>query len=194
MYAIVDIAGQQFKVEKDMKLYVHRLEVEEGKKVSFDRVLLIDTGDKVSVGDPLVKGATVNAKVLSHLKGDKVLVFKKKRRKGFKKLNGHRQYMTEIQIEGISEKAGAARKEAPAAKQEAPSAKKEEAPKTKTAAEKKPAAKASAAKAGKTKQPAAKATTAKKPAAKATASKAAAAKKPAAKKAAPKKESGDKAE
>lgn len=172
MYAIVDIAGQQFKVEKDQKLYVHRLEVEEGKKVSFDRVLLIDTGDKVSVGDPLVKGATVNAKVLSHLKGDKVLVFKKKRRKGYKKLNGHRQYMTEIQIEGISEKAAAAKKEAPAAK-------KEEAPKTKTAAEKKPAAKA---------------TTAKKPAAKATASKTAAAKKPAAKKAAPKKESGDKAE
>ena len=176
MYAIVDIAGQQFKVEKDQKLFVHRLEVEEGKKVSFDKVLLLDTGKKVTVGDPVVKGASVDAKVISHMKADKVLVFKKKRRKGYKKLNGHRQYMTQIQIEGISEKAAAAKKEAPAAKA-AP----------KEAAEKKPAAK----------KPAAKATTAKKPAAKATASKTSAAKKPAAKKpaakAAPKKESGDKA-
>ena len=188
MYAIVDIAGQQFKVEKDQKLYVHRLEVEEGKKVNFDKVLLIDTGTKVSVGAPLVKGASVDAKVISHLKGDKVLVFKKKRRKGFKKLNGHRQYLTEIQIEGISEKAGAAKKEAPAAKKEdTPKAKASET--TKPAAEKKPAAKASEAK-----KPAAE----KKPAAKATAGKTAAAKKPAAKKpaakSAPKKESGDKAE
>ena len=104
MYAIVDIAGQQFKVEKDQKLFVHRLEVEEGKKVSFDKVLLIDTGSKISVGDPVVKGATVGAKVIAHMKGDKVLVFKKKRRKGYQKLNGHRQYMTQIQIEAISEK------------------------------------------------------------------------------------------
>ena len=175
MYAIVDIAGQQFKVEKDQKLYVHRLEVEEGKKVSFDKVLLIDTGKKVTVGDPVVKGASVDAKVISHLKGDKVLVFKKKRRKGYKKLNGHRQYLTQIQIEGISEKAGAAKKEAPAAK-------KEEAPVAKTTAAKKPAAK----------KPAAKATSAKTPAAKKPAAKKPAAKKPAAK-AAPKKESGDKA-
>jgi large subunit ribosomal protein L21 len=181
MYAIVDIAGQQFKVEKDQKLFVHRLEVEEGKKVSFDKVLLLDTGIKVTVGDPVVKGASVDAKVISHMKGDKVLVFKKKRRKGYKKLNGHRQYLTQIQIEGISEKAAAAKKEAPAAKA-AP----------KEAAEKKPAAKKPAAKAT-----TAKATTAKKPAAKASASKTSAAKKPAAKKpaakAAPKKESGDKA-
>ena len=105
MYAIVDIAGQQFKVEKDQKLYVHRLEGEEGKKVSFDKVLLIDTGSKVTVGDPVVKGAAVAAKIVSHVKGDKVLVFKKKRRKGYQKLNGHRQYLTQIQIEGISEKA-----------------------------------------------------------------------------------------
>ena len=103
MYAIVDIAGQQFKVEKDQKLYVHRLEVEEGKKVSFQKVLLIDTGNKVSVGNPVVKGASVDAKVISHMKADKVLVFKKKRRKGYQKLNGHRQYMTQIQIESISE-------------------------------------------------------------------------------------------
>ena len=173
MYAIVDIAGQQFKVEKDQKLYVHRLEVEEGKKVSFDKVLLIDTGKKVSVGDPVVKGASVDAKVISHLKGDKVLVFKKKRRKGYKKLNGHRQYLTQIQIEGISEKAAAAKKEAPAAK-------KEEAPVAKAAAEKPPKDLSAA------KKPAAKAATAKKPAAKTTAAKKPAAKKPAAK-AAPKK-------
>jgi len=188
MYAIVDIAGQQFKVEKDQKLYVHRLEVEEGKKVSFDKVLLIDTGNKVSVGDPVVKGASVDAKVISHLKGDKVLVFKKKRRKGYKKLNGHRQYLTQIQIEGISEKAAAAKKEAPATKkEEAPAAEKKPAPKTTSA--KKPAAKTTG-----TKSTAAE----KKPAAKTTATKSAAAeKKPAAKKpaakAAPKKSSGDKA-
>jgi large subunit ribosomal protein L21 len=183
MYAIVDIAGQQFKVEKDQKLYVHRLEVEEGKKVSFDKVLLIDSGSKVSVGDPVVKGASVDAKVISHMKGDKVLVFKKKRRKGYQKLNGHRQYMTQIQIEAISEKGATAKKEAPAAKkEEAPAAK--AAPKA--AAEKKPAAKA-APKAAAAKKPAAKTT-----AAKTTATKKPAAKKPAAK-AAPKKESGDKA-
>jgi len=193
MYAIVDIAGQQFKVEKDQKLYVHRLEVEEGKKVSFQKVLLIDTGNKVSVGDPVVKGASVDAKVISHMKGDKVLVFKKKRRKGYQKLNGHRQYLTQIQIEAILEKGATPKKETAAAK-------KEEAPVAKTAAAKKPAAKA-APKAAAAKKPAAKAapkaTATKKPAAKTTAAKATAAKKPAAKKpaakAAPKKESGDKA-
>ena len=212
MYAIVDIAGQQFKVEKDQKLYVHRLEVEEGKKVSFDKVLLIDTGNKVSVGDPVVKGASVDAKVISHMKGDKVLVFKKKRRKGYQKLNGHRQYMTQIQIEAISEKGSTAKKEAtPAAKkEEAPAAKAAAAKKpaakaaaAKTSAAKKPAAKKPAAKAAPAKKPAAKATAEKKPAAKTTAAKkpaakTSAAKKPAAKKpaakAAPKKESGDKAE
>ena len=184
MYAIVDIAGQQFKVEKDQKLFVHRLEVEEGKKVSFDKVLLIDTGNKVSVGDPVVKGASVDAKVISHMKGDKVLVFKKKRRKGYEKLNGHRQYLTQIQIEAISEKGAPAKKEAPAAK-------KEETPAAKTTA-KKPAATKAAPKATAEKPAAAKKPAAKKPAAKATAAKKPAAKKPAAK-AAPKKKSGDKA-
>jgi large subunit ribosomal protein L21 len=101
MYAIVDIAGQQFKVEKDKKIYVHRLEGEEGEQVSFDRVLLIDNDGKVKVGTPVVKNAQVTAKILSHMKGDKVLVFKKKRRKGYQKMNGHRQYMTHIQIEEI---------------------------------------------------------------------------------------------
>jgi large subunit ribosomal protein L21 len=105
MYAIVNIAGQQFKVEKDQKLYVHRIEGEEGKMVSFDQVLLIDTGSRISVGNPVVKGAAVSAKILAHVKGDKVLVFKKKKRKGYKKLNGHRQFLTQIQIESISEKA-----------------------------------------------------------------------------------------
>ena len=174
MYAIVDIAGQQFKVEKDQKLFVHRLEVEEGKKVSFDKVLLIDTGSKVSVGDPVVKGASVDAKVISHMKGDKVLVFKKKRRKGYQKLNGHRQYMTQIQIEGILEKGAAAKKEteakAPAAKKPAakaaPKAAAEKKPAAKKPAAKKPAAKA-APKATAEKKPAAKKPAAKKPAAKA---------------------------
>ncbi len=101
MYAIVEIAGQQFKVEKDNKIYVHRLAAEEGSNVDFDKVLLVDNDGKVTVGTPLVKGAKVTAKVLSHLKGDKVQVFKKKRRKGYKVLNGHRQYLTQIQVETI---------------------------------------------------------------------------------------------
>ncbi|MBE2245775.1 MAG: 50S ribosomal protein L21 [Candidatus Competibacteraceae bacterium] len=104
MYAIVDIAGQQFKVEKNQELYVHRLEGKEGGKVEFDRVLLIDQEGKVTVGAPNIDGAKVNARILTHLKGDKVLVFKKKRRKGYQKLNGHRQCLTKIQIENISAK------------------------------------------------------------------------------------------
>lgn len=101
MYAIVDIAGQQFKVEKDQKVYVHRLEAKEGEKVVFDNVLLVDNKGKVSVGTPKVEGVKVSAKVLSHLKDDKVIVFKKKRRKGYQKSNGHRQQLTQIQIESI---------------------------------------------------------------------------------------------
>jgi large subunit ribosomal protein L21 len=120
MYAIVEIAGQQFKVAKDQKVFVHRLEEKEGSKVSFDKVLLLDDG-KVTIGAPVIENAVVTAKVLSHLKGDKVIVFKKKRRKGFKKKNGHRQYLSEIQIEGISTKAPAKKA---AAKTEAPKAEK----------------------------------------------------------------------
>ena len=101
MYAIVDIAGQQFRVEKDQKVYVHRLETEEGTDFELDQVLLVDDEGTVKVGNPVVEGAKVSAKVLSHLKGDKVLVFKKKRRKGYQKLNGHRQYVTQIQIQDI---------------------------------------------------------------------------------------------
>ena len=102
MYAIVQIAGQQFKVSKDLKVYVHRLTNEEGSKVSFDKVLLLDDNGSVTLGAPAIEGASVEAKVLQHLKGDKVIVFKKKRRKGYKKRNGHRQYLTQILIEGIS--------------------------------------------------------------------------------------------
>ncbi len=101
MYAIVEIAGHQFKVEKDQKVFVNRLQTEEGKKVSFDNVLLIGDGDKVTVGAPAIGGAQVSAKVLKHLKGDKVIVFKKKRRKGYRVKNGHRQSLSEIVIESI---------------------------------------------------------------------------------------------
>jgi len=100
MYAIVEIAGQQFKVKKDQKVFVHRLQGEEGSNVSFGDVLLLDDG-KVTIGAPVIKGAAVTAKILRHLKGDKVIVFKKKRRKGYRVKNGHRQYLSEIQIESI---------------------------------------------------------------------------------------------
>lgn len=102
MYAIVEIAGQQFKVEKDQKIFVHRLQTKEGEKITFNDVLLTDDGKKVNIGTPNVLGASVVAKVLSHMKGEKVQVFKKKRRKGYQKLNGHRQYMSHIEIESIS--------------------------------------------------------------------------------------------
>ena len=101
MYAIVEIAGQQFKVEKDQQIFVHRLEGNEGAKMDFDNVLLIDNDGKVNVGAPAIEGAKVSASVVRHLKGDKVIVFKKKRRKGYKKKNGHRQYLTEIKIENM---------------------------------------------------------------------------------------------
>jgi large subunit ribosomal protein L21 len=113
MYAIVEIAGQQFKVSKDLKVYVHRLTNEEGSKVSFDKVLLLDDNGAITLGAPAIEGASVEAKVLQHLKGDKVIVFKKKRRKGYKKRNGHRQYLTQIVIEGIS--ASGTKKAAPKA-------------------------------------------------------------------------------
>jgi large subunit ribosomal protein L21 len=114
MYAIVEIAGQQFKVAKDQKVFVHRLATEEGKKVAFDNVLLVGDGNKVTVGAPVIEGAQVGAKVLQHLKGDKVIVFKKKRRKGYRVKNGHRQALSEIIIESIV--SSGAKKAAPAAK------------------------------------------------------------------------------
>ena len=101
MYAIVEIAGQQFKVGKDRKLYVHRLSGDEGSSVSFDKILLIDNDGQVKIGTPVVEGASVKAKILKHLKDDKVIVFKKKRRKGYQVKNGHRQYLSQIAIEEI---------------------------------------------------------------------------------------------
>ena len=117
MYAIVEIAGQQFKVAQDQKVYVHRLASEEGSSVTFDKVLLVDNGGEVTVGAPAIDGAQVGAKVLEHLKGDKVIVFKKKRRKGYRVKKGHRQALTEILIENITFGGGKtkAKKEAPKA-------------------------------------------------------------------------------
>ena len=101
MYAIVEIAGQQFKVERGNKVYVHRLEANEGEKIEFDKVFLLDNGGKISVGNPTVEGAKVVATVMSHLRGDKVIVFKKKRRKGYQKWNNHRQSLTQILVQGV---------------------------------------------------------------------------------------------
>ncbi|WP_116789614.1 50S ribosomal protein L21 [Flavobacterium psychrotrophum] len=109
MYAIVEIAGQQFKVSKDQKVFVHRLEGKEGDAVNFAKVLLLDDNGSITLGAPAIEGASVEAKVLQHLKGDKVIVFKKKRRKGYKVKNGHRQSLTQIQITGIT---GAGKKKA----------------------------------------------------------------------------------
>lgn len=102
MYAIVEIAGQQFKVSKDQKVYVNRLATEEGESITFDKVLLVNNAGTLTLGAPAITGASVGAKVLRHLQGDKVIVFKKKRRKGYKKKNGHRQALTQIVIEGIT--------------------------------------------------------------------------------------------
>jgi len=101
MYAIVEIAGQQFKVQKDQKIFVHRLAAETGSKVEFDSVLLVENGGKINVGAPAIAGAKVTAEVNDHVKGDKVIVFRKKRRKGYKKKNGHRQRFTAITIKDI---------------------------------------------------------------------------------------------
>jgi large subunit ribosomal protein L21 len=205
MYAIVEIAGQQFKVEKDQQIFVHRLDGKEGDKVSFNQVLLIDNDGKIAVGAPAVTDAAVTGKIIEHLRGDKVTVFKKKRRKGYQKRNGHRQDFTKIQIDSILEKGGSkatkAKAAAPKAEAKAPVAKKTAAPKaeSKVAVTKKTAApKAASPKA----EPKAKSTTAaaKKPAAKSATAKAAApkaaapkvtaskAKKTTAKKAEPKKD------
>ena len=187
MYAIVEIAGHQYKVQQDQRLYVNRLKQDEGAKVSFDRVLLVDDGSKVSVGAPAVPGAAVNATVERHLKGDKVLVFKKKRRKGYQKLNGFRPSLTELVIKGI-ELGGKAKKAAPK-KAKAGDEKADAKP-----AAKKPAAKKAAPKKDAADKPAAKKPAAKKAAPKKEAAAKPAAKKPAAKKAAPKKAAPKKAE
>lgn len=102
MYAIVEIAGQQIKVQKDQKVFVHRLNAEAGQKVEFDRVLLVDNEGAITLGAPAIEGALVTAEVIDHVKGDKVIVFRKKRRKGYRKKNGHRQSFTAITISGIN--------------------------------------------------------------------------------------------
>ena len=149
MYAIVEIAGQQFKVAKDQKVFVHRLASDEGSKVSFDNVLLLSNDGKVTIGAPAIDGAQVGAKVLKHLKGDKVIVFKKKRRKGYKVKNGHRQALTEIVIESIvasgakkaaSKKAAPKKETKPAAPKAEKAAPKKAAPKTEAKAPAKKAA------------------------------------------------------
>ncbi len=184
MYAIVDVAGQQFKVTKDQKIFVHRLDGEEGDKVEFDKVLLIDNDDKVEVGEPVIKGALIRGKILEHMKGDTVKVFKKKRRKGYKVLKGHREYLSHIIIDEIIEKGATksvaekettkpaqTQKTAPKAVKAAPKAEKT-APKAvkatpKAVSAKKPVAKSSEAKAKTTATKSVKSTPAtKKPAAK----------------------------
>lgn len=186
MYAIVEIAGQQFKVEKGKRIFVHRLDSEEGKSVDFDRVLLIENNGKILVGEPYVKGAYIEGKVLEHTKGDKVVVFKKKRRKGYKVKKGHRQQFSQVEIVAINEKGYVKKPVKAESAEDKPKATDKPAA---TAAKTKPAEKDQAAKATPTarKTTAAKATTttskttaAKKPAAaKATTEKKPAAKKPA---------------
>jgi large subunit ribosomal protein L21 len=146
MYAIVEIAGQQFKVAKDQKVYVHRLQGAEGSKVTFDNVMLVEDKGNVTIGAPAIEGAAVTAKILAHLKGNKAIVFKKKRRKGYQKKNGHRQYLTEILVESIA--ASGAKKATKAAAHKKATPKKEEA---KVEAPKAEAKKAAPKKAAKTK-------------------------------------------
>lgn len=126
MYAIVEIAGQQFKVEEGKKIFVHRLEVEEGNQIEFDKVLLIEDDGKITIGEPTIKDAVVEGKILDHMRGDKVIVFKKKRKKGYRIKNGHRQNFTQVEIVSINGKA-TPKKVTP---------KKEEAPAKKAAGEK----------------------------------------------------------
>ena len=158
MYAIVEIAGQQFKIEKDQQIFVHRLDNKEGSKVEFDKVMFIENDGKFNVGAPVISGAKVTAKVLGHMKGDKVIVFKKKRRKGYKVKNGHRQSFTKLQIESIVEKGGA-KKAATAKKAAAP---KKAAEKTATAKKATATKKAAAPKKTTTKKTATKKTATKK--------------------------------
>jgi large subunit ribosomal protein L21 len=143
MYAIVEIAGQQFKVEEGKKIFVQHLKTENGKSVEFDQVLLLEDNGKVTVGEPVIKDALVEGKVLEQLRGDKVIVFKKKRKKGYRVRNGHRQYFTKVEIVSIKEKAarkGQQKEEAVKAEVAA-----EEKPVITTASEKKPATKKAAA-------------------------------------------------
>ena len=122
MYAIVEIAGQQFKVEAGKKIFVHRIDAEEGENVAFEKVLLVDNEGVITIGEPVIENTVVEGKVLAHVRGDKVIVFKKKRRKGYQKRNGHRQDFTQVEILSIGPGSGTKKKAAPKAE------KKEEAP------------------------------------------------------------------
>jgi large subunit ribosomal protein L21 len=163
MYAIVEIAGQQFKVEEGKNIFVHRLDVENEKEIEFDQVLLIEDEGKILIGDPTIKDAIVEGKILDHLRGDKVIVFKKKRKKGYRIKNGHRQNFTKVQIVSIKEKAvkkAVRKEEVPVAEKEKKSVEK------KPAVKKAPVAKAQEKTASPKKTAAKKAETVKKPAVK----------------------------
>ena len=187
MYAIVDIAGQQFKVVKDQQIFIHRLEGSEGDKVSFDQVLLIENDGKIEVGAPAIKDAAVTCEILEHLRGDKVIVFKKKRRKGYQKRNGHRQDFTKVRVVSILETGGS--KVAKIEKAAEPVKAKAKTAKAESGSAKEPAAKAKTGTA-KTSKASTSTSAAKKPAAKAKV--ASETKKAPAKKAAPKKKADDK--
>ena len=168
MYAIVEIAGQQFKVEEGKKIFVHRLEAEEGVNVEFEKVLLIEDNGKITIGEPVISDYVVDGVVLDHMRGDKVIVFKKKRKKGYRVKNGHRQNFSQIEIVSIGLKGApkkAVKKAEPKVKEakvaeesvkakktpaKITAAKKEETPAKKSvekkSADKKPAAKKTAAK------------------------------------------------
>jgi len=115
MYAIVEIAGQQFKVEEGKKIFVHRLDAEEGDNVEFEKVLLLDNDGAVTVGEPVIENTVVEGKVLAHPRGDKVIIFKKKRRKGYQKRSGHRQDFTQVEILSIGPRGEEKKKAAPKA-------------------------------------------------------------------------------
>ena len=147
MYAIVEIAGQQFKVEEGKKIFVHRLEAAEGDNVEFEKVLLLDKDGVITVGEPVIENTVVGGKVLAHARGDKVIIFKKKRRKGYQKRTGHRQDFTQVEILSIGPAAEKASKAAPRAEKKATGApvaeevkeKVKKAPAKKAAAVKEPA-------------------------------------------------------
>tara|TARA_B100001996_G_scaffold18956_1_gene15489 strand:- start:6 stop:491 length:486 start_codon:yes stop_codon:yes gene_type:complete len=155
MYAIVEIGGKQIKVEKDQKVYVNRLEGKEGSKITLDNILMLDNAGKILLGNPSIKGAAVEAKILKHLKDDKVIVFKKKRRKGYKVKNGHRQSLTQIMVEKILEKGAKPKSEVKVEAKESKPIKEKKIPVKKPVA-KKPAAKKTIAKKPVAKKPVAK--------------------------------------
>jgi large subunit ribosomal protein L21 len=140
MYAIVEIAGQQFKVEEGKKIFVHRLKAEDGKQIDFEKVLLIEDDGKITIGEPVIKDAKVEGKVVNQVRGDKVIVFKKKRKKGYRVKNGHRQNFTQVEIISINGKSSpkkqAVKKVAAEAPAKEPVAEKKVAETKKTAAKK----------------------------------------------------------